>query len=146
MLGLAIKRISICRLNPKREPQTGGRSTEMMVAPLRVLCGLEAHNNRRTTHICQPHQPTFRWRNSIERPPFWEGLATLPPASVFLRDKLCSRVQTSPTDLISIEFYRGRQKLAPFCSRYSKGIAVARERSQLSLFSSLHQAGEDAFR
>jgi hypothetical protein len=52
-----------------------------------------------------------------------EGLATLPPASVFLRDKLFSKVQTSPTDLVSIEFYKGRQKLAPFCSRFSKGIA-----------------------
>jgi hypothetical protein len=64
-----------------------------------------------------------------------EGLATLPPASVFLRDKLFSKVQTSPTDLVSIEFYKGRQKLAPFCSRFSKGIAVAREKTQLSLFS-----------
>jgi hypothetical protein len=37
--------------------------------------------------------------------------------------------------LVSIEFYRGRHKLAPFCSRYSKGIAVPREKQQLSLFS-----------
>jgi hypothetical protein len=44
-------------------------------------------------------------------------------------------VQETEADLVSIEFYRGKQKLAPFCSRYSKGIAVAREKEQLSLFS-----------
>ena len=59
----------------------------------------------------------------------------IPPAATFLRDRLFARVQTTDADLVSIEFYRGRQKLAPFCSRYSKGIAVPREKEQLSLFS-----------
>ena len=59
----------------------------------------------------------------------------LPIAPTFLRDQLFGVVQTTEADLVSIEFYRGRQKLAPFCSRYSKGIAVPREKTQLSLFS-----------
>ena len=63
-----------------------------------------------------------------------DGFVQIPPAAVFLRDRLFGRVQTTEADLVSIEFYRGRQKLAPFCSRYSKGTAVAREKTQLSLF------------
>ena len=63
-----------------------------------------------------------------------EGMTDVPPAATFLRDKLFGVVQTTEADLVSIEFYRGRQKLAPFCSRYSKGTAVPREKSQLSLF------------
>jgi hypothetical protein len=63
-----------------------------------------------------------------------DGFVQIPPAAVFLRDRLFSVVQTTESDLVSIEFYRGRQKLAPFCSRYSKGTAVARERSKASLF------------
>ena len=64
-----------------------------------------------------------------------EGFVQIPPAAVFLRDRLFGVVQTTEADLVSIEFYRGRQKLAQFCSRYSKGIAVPREKTQLSLFS-----------
>src|SRR5262245_64986801 len=64
-----------------------------------------------------------------------EAIVQSPPAAVFLRDRLFSVVQETESDLVSIEFYRGKQKLAPFCSRYSKGIAVAREKTQLSLFS-----------
>jgi hypothetical protein len=63
------------------------------------------------------------------------GLVNIPPAPVFLRDRLFGNVQETEADLVSIEFYRGRQKLAPLCSRYSKGIAVPREKTQLSLFS-----------
>ncbi len=59
----------------------------------------------------------------------------IPPAATFLRDRLFGVVSTTEADLVSIEFYRGRQKLAPFCSRYSKGIAVPREKTQLSMFS-----------
>ena len=69
------------------------------------------------------------------------GLVNIPPAPVFLRDRLFGNLQELEADLVSIELYRGRQKLAPFCSRYSKGIAVPREKSQLSLFfTSIHQA------
>ena len=64
-----------------------------------------------------------------------EGFVQIPPAAVFLRDRLFGVVQETEADLVSIEFFRGRQKLAPFCSRYSKGIAVPREKEQLSLFS-----------
>ena len=64
-----------------------------------------------------------------------EGLVQIPPAAVFLRDRLFGVVQTTEADLVSIEFYRGRQRLAPNCSRYSKGTAVPREKTQLSLFS-----------
>ena len=63
------------------------------------------------------------------------GMVNLPRASVFLRDKLFSKVVTAPTDQVDISFYKGKAKLAPYCSRFSAGTAVARERQQLRLFS-----------
>ena len=63
------------------------------------------------------------------------ALVNLPRASVFLRDKLFSKVVTSPTDQVDISFYKGKAKLAPYCSRFSAGTAVPRERQQLRLFS-----------
>ena len=66
------------------------------------------------------------------------GMVNLPRASVFLRDKLFSKVVTSPTDQVDISFYKGKAKLAPYCSRFSAGIAVPRERQQLRLFSPAH--------
>ena len=77
----------------------------------------------------------FHSKCSIERARFWEGWRRFLPPPPFLRDRLFGVVQTTEADLVSIEFFRGRQKLAPFCSRYSKGIAVPREKTQLSLFS-----------
>ena len=44
-----------------------------------------------------------------------EGLVQIPPAAIFLRDRFFGVVQTTEADLVSIEFYRGSQKLAPFC-------------------------------
>ena len=66
------------------------------------------------------------------------AMVNLPRASVFLRDKLFSKVVTSPTDQVDISFYKGRAKLAPYCSRFSAGIAAPRERQQLRLFSPAH--------
>ena len=66
------------------------------------------------------------------------GLVNLPRASVFLRDKLFSKVVTAPTDQVDISYYKGKSKLAPYCSRFSAGTAVARERQQLRLFSPAH--------
>ena len=63
------------------------------------------------------------------------GIVNLPRASVFLRDKLFGKVQTVPTDQVDISFYKGKAKLAPYCSRFSAGTAVPRERQQLRLFS-----------
>ena len=63
------------------------------------------------------------------------GMANLPRASVFLRDKLFSKVVTAPTDQVDISFYKGKAKLAPYCSRFAVGTAVPRERQQLRLFS-----------
>jgi hypothetical protein len=63
------------------------------------------------------------------------GMANIPRASVFLRDKLFSRIVTTPTDQVDISFYKGKAKLAPYCSRFSAGTAVPRERQQLRLFS-----------
>jgi hypothetical protein len=63
------------------------------------------------------------------------GMANLPRASVFLRDRLFSKVVTAPTDQVDISFYKGKAKLAPYCSRFSVGTAVPRERQQLRLFS-----------
>ena len=63
------------------------------------------------------------------------GMVNIPRASVFLRDKLFSRVVTVPTDQVDISFYKGKAKLAPYCSRFAVGTAVPRERQQLRLFS-----------
>ena len=63
------------------------------------------------------------------------GMANLPRASVFLRDQLFSNVVTAPTDQVDISFYKGKAKLAPYCSRFAVGTAVPRERQQLRLFS-----------
>ena len=63
------------------------------------------------------------------------GMANLPRAVVFLRDKLFSRVVTAPTDQVDISFYKGKARLSPFCSRFAVGTAVPRERQQLRLFS-----------
>ena len=66
------------------------------------------------------------------------GIANLPRASVFLRDKLFSRIVTTPTDQVDISFYKGKARLAPYCSRFSAGTAVPREREQVRLFSPAH--------
>ena len=64
-----------------------------------------------------------------------EAFAQIPSAPSFLKDNLFPKVVTVASDLVSVEFYKGNQKLAPYCSRFSKGTAVPREREQLSLFS-----------
>jgi hypothetical protein len=64
-----------------------------------------------------------------------EAFAQIPPAPSFLKDNLFPRVVTSSSDLVSVEFYKGNQRLAPYCSRYSKGTAVPREKEQLQFFS-----------
>jgi Phage major capsid protein E len=64
-----------------------------------------------------------------------EAFAQIPSAPSFLREKMFAKTVTVSTDLMSVEFYKGNQKLAPFVSRYSKGSAIPREKTQLSLFS-----------
>ena len=64
-----------------------------------------------------------------------EAFAQIPSAPRFLKDNLFPRVVTSSSDLVSVEFYKGNQRLAPYCSRYSKGTAVPREKEQLQFFS-----------
>jgi hypothetical protein len=64
-----------------------------------------------------------------------ESFAQVAPPPSFLKDNLFPRVVTSSTDLVSLEYFKGNQRLAPFVSHYSKGSAIPREREQLSLFS-----------
>ena len=59
----------------------------------------------------------------------------MPLAPQFLRDQLFPRVSETTSDLVAVDFYNGSQKLAPYCSRFSKGTAVPREKTQTSLFS-----------
>ena len=98
---------------------------------MRGIGKVEAHKQKGipmpTTDV--PLEELYRTTNLID------ALVQIPIAPTFLRDRLFGIVQTTDADLVSIDFYRGRQKLAPFCSRYSKGIAVPREREKLSLFS-----------
>jgi Phage major capsid protein E len=62
-----------------------------------------------------------------------ESFSQIPSAPSFLKDNLFPRVVTSSSDLVSVEFYRGNQRLAPYCSRYSKGTGrTARERESSS--------------
>ena len=76
-------------------------------------------------------------------------MANLPRASVFLRDKLFSKVVITPTDQVDISFYKGKAKLTPYCSRYSAGIASPRERTLMRLTHNVitqgryYKAGED---
>jgi Phage major capsid protein E len=63
-----------------------------------------------------------------------EALTNLPPAGAFLRDTLFNRIFTTEADLIDVNYYNGRAKLAPYCSRFSKGTAIPREKTKLSLF------------
>jgi hypothetical protein len=64
-----------------------------------------------------------------------EAFAQIPSAPAFLKDRLFPKTVTVATDLVSVEYYRGNQKLAPYCSRFSKGTSVPRDKVQLSLFS-----------
>jgi hypothetical protein len=63
-----------------------------------------------------------------------EAFAEIPPAPSFLQDKLFARTITTPNDLVSVEFYRGNQRLTQYCWRFSKGTVVPRDKAQLSLF------------
>ena len=70
-----------------------------------------------------------------------EVFTQIPTAPSFLKDNLFARTVTVASDLVSVEFYRGTQRLAPYCSRFSKGTAVPREREQtLALHPTVHQA------
>jgi hypothetical protein len=64
-----------------------------------------------------------------------EAFKVVPLAPQFLRDKLFPRVSETASDLVAVDFYSGSQKLAPYCSRFSKGTAVPREKTLTSLFS-----------
>ena len=61
-------------------------------------------------------------RPSTERPGLFERPYV--PTSSHRLERPCER-----------RIYRGNQRLAPYCSRFSKGTAVPREKVQLSLFS-----------
>ena len=63
------------------------------------------------------------------------GLENLPPPSAFLRQKLFSRTFTTTADQIDARTYLGNSRVAPYCSRFSKGHAVSRAPEQLTLLS-----------
>jgi hypothetical protein len=68
-----------------------------------------------------------------------ESFSQVPSAPSFLKDNLFPRTVTSSSDLVSVEFYKGNQKLAPYCSRYSKGTArTARERAAVPIFTAFY--------
>ena len=100
-----------------------------------MRCYPKAHKPR-ITPPCQ--QQMFHLKRSTERrhcSMVWCRFLRQPPS--FGIDYLASFRRPMPI-WSSIEFYRGRQKLAPFCSRYSKGIAVAREKSAAFVVQRLH--------
>jgi hypothetical protein len=63
------------------------------------------------------------------------ALENLPAPSEFLRQKLFSRTFTTTADQIDARTYLGNSRVAPYCSRFSKGHAVARAPEQLTLLS-----------
>ena len=67
-----------------------------------------------------------------------ESFKVVPLAPQFLRDHLFPRVSETTSDQVAVDFYNGSQKLAPYCSRFSKGTAVPRERTQTTYFSPPH--------
>jgi Phage major capsid protein E len=64
-----------------------------------------------------------------------ESFKSVPLAPQFLRDKLFPRIAEADTDQVVVESYRGLARLAPYCSKFSKGTAVPREVTQTSYFS-----------
>jgi Phage major capsid protein E len=64
-----------------------------------------------------------------------ESFKVVPLAPQFLRDKLFPKTSETTSDQVAVDFYNGTQKLAPYCSRFSKGTAVPCEKMQTSLFS-----------
>ena len=64
-----------------------------------------------------------------------ESFKIVPLAPQFLRDRLFPRISETTSDLVAVDFYNGSQKLAPYCSRFAKGTAVPREKTQTNLFS-----------
>jgi hypothetical protein len=76
-----------------------------------------------------PAELLYRTENLVE------AFELIPVAPQFLRDKMFPKVATSASDYVSVETYLGSQKLAPYCSRFSKGTAVPREKEQTSIFS-----------
>ncbi len=64
-----------------------------------------------------------------------ESFKVVPLAPQFLRDHLFPRVSETASDQVAVDFYNGSQKFAPYCSRFSKGTAIPRERTLTSLFS-----------
>ena len=69
------------------------------------------------------------------------GMANLPRASVFLRDKLFSKVVTAPTDQVDISFYNGKAKLVPYCSRFAVGTACSTGTPAIAaLLTTIHEA------
>ena len=64
-----------------------------------------------------------------------ESFKVIPPAASFLRDKLFPKTVEASTDQVVVETYNGKSRLAPYCSRFSKGTAVPRELTQTSYFS-----------
>jgi hypothetical protein len=62
-------------------------------------------------------------------------LENLPSPSNFLRQKLFGNTFTTEADQIDARTYLGNNKVAPYCSRFSKGHAVARAPEQLMLLS-----------
>jgi hypothetical protein len=103
------------------------------------LKGLRLNNNgltqppktRRQFMPAQSIPSELLYRTSV----LIESFSQIPSAPSFLKDNLFPRVVTSSSDLVSVEFYKGNQRLAPYCSRYSKGTSVPREKEQLQFFS-----------
>jgi hypothetical protein len=58
----------------------------------------------------------FLYRTSV----LVESFSQVPSASAFLKHKMFPKTMTVASDLVSVEFYKGNQKLAPYCSRFQK--------------------------
>ena len=67
--------------------------------------------------------------------PFSPGMANLPRASVFLRDKLFRKSSPLPPIRWTFRSTKGRRSSLPIVRDSSAGTAVPRERQQLRLFS-----------
>ena len=76
-----------------------------------------------------------------------ESFKIVPLAPQFLRDRLFPRISETTSDLVAVDFYNGSQKLAPYCSRFSKGTAVpTREDSDEPILAAVHQADSESDR
>ena len=73
------------------------------------------------------------------------GMANLPRASVFLRDKLFSRIVTTPTDQVDISFLQGQVEIGALLLAFQRRHGSAPRTPAIATFlTTVHETGAHA--